>query len=36
MVWWVSFGKCDGDGWLKERVGEEKIIKVMGEMRERD
>ena len=34
--WWVSCGKCGGDGWLKERVNEEKIVRVMGEMRERD
>ena len=34
--WWVSCGKCGGDGWLKERVNEEKIVRVMGEMRKRD
>ena len=34
--WWVSCGKCGGDRWLKERVSEENIIKVMGEMRERE
>ena len=33
--WWVSCGKCGGDRWLKERVSEEKIIRVMGEMREK-
>ena len=34
--WWVYCGRCGGDGWLKERDSEEKIIRVMGEMRERD
>lgn len=34
--WWVSCGKCGGDGRLKERVNEEKIVRVMGEMRERE
>ena len=33
---WVSCGRCGGDGWLKERDSEEKTIRVMGEMRERD
>ena len=28
--WWVSCGRCGGDGWLKERDSEEKIIRVMG------
>ena len=34
--WWVCCGRCGCDGWLKERDSEQKIIRVMGEMRERD
>ena len=32
----VGFFHGGGDGWLKERDGVEKIIRVIGEMRERE
>ena len=32
----VGFFHDGGDGWLKERDGVEKIIRVIGEMRERE